>query len=152
MKFIGVMTAVIAGNLSFAVSQEVKWDKAPKQTAISIVCDAQGIPIYVDGHHVGDSPLKDPIDVSPGWHRVSYFPDVKDESMRAISTDRRIRDIVKMGAQDIYVEEGEIGNVALAYQSIEAEVDHYDRKLKTGNAIGFTVMILFVGLVGWALG
>lgn len=151
MKFIGIIAAVFFTNLSPAIPQEVQWDKAPKRTAISVVCDAQEIPIYIDGHHVGDSPLKEPIDVSPGWHRVSYFPEVKDESIRAISTDRRIRDIVKMGSQDIYVEEGEIGNVALAYQSIEANVDRYDMKLKTGNAIGFTVMILFVGLVGWAL-
>lgn len=134
-----------------AFSQEIRWDEAPKRTAISIVCDAQKIPIYIDGHLVGKSPLADPVDVSPGWHRVSYFPDVKDETIRAISTSRKIRDIVKMGVQDVYIEEGEIGYVVLAYRSIEAEVDQYDMKMKTSKAIGFSIVILFVSLVGWAL-
>ena len=56
-----------------------------------------------------------------------------------------------MGVQDVYIEEGEIGYVVLAYRSIEAEVDQYDMKMKTSKAIGFSIVILFVSLVGWAL-
>ena len=56
-----------------------------------------------------------------------------------------------MGFQDIYVEEGKIENVALTYNRIEAEVDVYDKKMKSAKTIGFSVMLLFVSLVGWAL-
>ncbi len=149
----GCVSIFIAFLLIFsqAFSQELQWNAAPKRTAIIIVCDASKVPIYIDGHLVGKSPLADPVDVSPGWHRVSYFPDVKDETIRAISTSRKIRDIVKMGSQDVYIEEGEMVNIALAYRSIEADVDRYDMKMKTSKAIGFSVMIMFVGLVGWAL-
>ncbi|MBT3216861.1 MAG: hypothetical protein HOD97_05015 [Candidatus Marinimicrobia bacterium] len=135
----------------YSFSQEIQWKNAPKRTAISIGCDSPNVPIYLDDHFIGKSPLENPINVTPGWHRVSIFPNMKNESIRTISKSRRIRDIVKMGFQDIYVEEGKIENVALTYNRIEAEVDVYDKKMKSAKTIGFSVMLLFVSLVGWAL-
>ena len=35
-----------------------------------------GVPMYIDGKYVGDTPLNRPIEVEPGWHQVSGFSPV----------------------------------------------------------------------------
>ena len=56
-------------------SQEIDWNEKPTPiTAIHIFCDTEGIPIFLNGLQVGASPIKEPVQVAPGWHQVSYFP------------------------------------------------------------------------------
>ena len=66
--------------------QEINWNNKPSPiTAIEIFCDTDGIPIFIDGVQIGVSPIKNPIQVAPGWHQVSYFPpqlSVETESIR----------------------------------------------------------------------
>lgn len=132
-------------------NQEIRWEETRQRTVLVISCDAQDVPIYVDGNFVGNSPLEKPVDVLPGWHRVSYFPDMRDQVGVTVTSNRRIRDILRMGQQDVYVEEGETAKVALSYRNIEAEVEDYDRKLRSGKIVGFSMVILFISLIGWAL-
>ena len=47
------------------------WKDARERTTLEIICDTEGLPIYVDGHLVGYSPLKNRVDVLPGWHRLA---------------------------------------------------------------------------------
>lgn len=132
-------------------TMELKWEQTHKRTVLVISCDAKNVPIYVDGEFVGNSPLTGPVDVLPGWHRVSYFPDLRQEGQLAVSVNRRVRDIMRLGQQDVFVEEGDSSKVTLSYRNIEAEVEDYDRKRRSGKAVGFLMMILFLGLIGWAM-
>ena len=61
------------------------------------MCDTKGLPIYVDGHLAGYSPLKNPVDVLPGWHKVGYFPNDYTQDVNAMTSKEKImNDILVM--------------------------------------------------------
>ena len=92
--------------LSTLKSQNINWDKKPGPiTAIEIFCDTEGIPIFVDGIQIGISPIKDPVQVAPGWHQVSYFPPQLSINSGSVKQNRIMRDMISLARQDILVEE-----------------------------------------------
>jgi hypothetical protein len=138
------------GFVAQGITQEIDWQGTPQRTALKIVCDTPGTPIYVDGHLVGEAPLEGLIDVQPGWHRVSYFPDSELNAETPSPGKRTVRDILYLGRQDVLVEHGEIVRVVLSYRSLEAEVAAYERKLASSQWIGYGMLLAVVAILIWA--
>ena len=137
---------------SFSFSQEIDWNKKPTPiTALQIFCDTDGIPIFLNGMQVGASPIKDPIQVAPGWHQVSYFPPNMLLNTQSISQNKKMRDMIHLARQDILVEEGKTVRVVLSYRSIEAEAMSYQNKLSSSRLIGLTMVFISLGLLSWGL-
>ena len=137
---------------SFPFSQEIDWNKKPTPiTALQIFCDTEGIPIFLNGMQVGASPIKDPIQVAPGWHQVSYFPPNMLLNTQSISQNKKMRDMIHLARQDILVEEGKTVRVVLSYRSIEAEAMSYENKLSSSRLIGLTMVFISLGLLSWGL-
>lgn len=137
---------------SFSFSQEIDWNKKPTPiTALQIFCDTDGIPIFLNGMQVGASPIKDPIQVAPGWHQVSYFPPNMLLNTQSISQNKKMRDMIHLARQDILVEEGKTIRVVLSYRSIEAEALSYENKLSSSRLIGLTMVFISLGLLSWGL-
>ena len=137
---------------SFSFSQEIDWNKKPTPiTALQIFCDTDGIPIFLNGMQVGASPIKDPIQVAPGWHQVSYFPPNMLLNTESISQNKKMRDMIHLARQDILVEEGKTVRVVLSYRSIEAEALSYENKLSSSRLIGLTMVFISLGLLSWGL-
>lgn len=137
---------------SFSFSQEIDWNKKPTPiTALHIFCDTNGIPIFLNGMQVGASPIKDPIQVAPGWHQVSYFPPNMLLNTQSISQNKKMRDMIHLARQDILVEEGKTVRVVLSYRSIEAEALSYENKLSSSRLIGLTMVFISLGLLSWGL-
>ncbi|MDC1032510.1 hypothetical protein OAQ57_02615, partial [Candidatus Marinimicrobia bacterium] len=116
-----------------------------------IFCDTDGIPIFLNGMQVGASPIKDPIQVAPGWHQVSYFPPNMLLNTQSISQNKKMRDMIHLARQDILVEEGKTVRVVLSYRSIEAEAMSYQNKLSSSRLIGLTMVFISLGLLSWGL-
>lgn len=147
-----VLFSILLG-FGHCFAQEIVWPKTPGPiTAIIIRCDTENVPIYVDGNEVGLSPLSGPIQVSPGWHQVSYLPPLAKASDSSPSGMRLMRDIINLAKQDVLVEEGETVSVVLSYQSVEAEVQRYQQKLESGRWVGFAMMLITVILISWGAG
>ena len=137
---------------SFPFSQEIDWNKKPTPiTALQIFCDTDGIPIFLNGMQVGASPIKDPIQVAPGWHQVSYFPPNMLLNTQSIAQNKKMRDMIHLARQDILVEEGKTVRVVLSYRSIEAEAMSYENKLSSSRLIGLTMVFISLGLLSWGL-
>ena len=137
---------------SFPFSQEIDWNKKPTPiTALQIFCDTDGIPIFLNGMQVGASPIKDPMQVAPGWHQVSYFPPNMLLNTQSISQNKKMRDMIHLARQDILVEEGKTVRVVLSYRSIEAEAMSYENKLSSSRLIGLTMVFMSLGLLSWGL-
>ena len=137
---------------SFPFSQEIDWNKKPTPiTALQIFCDTDGIPIFLNGMQVGASPIKDPIQVAPGWHQVSYFPPNMLLNTQSISQNKKMRDMIHLARQDILVEEGKTARVVLSYRSIEAEALSYENKLSSSRLIGLIMVFISLGLLSWGL-
>ena len=132
--------------------QEINWNNKPSPiTAIEIFCDTDGIPIFIDGVQIGVSPIKDPIQVAPGWHQVSYFPPQLFVETESIRQNRIMRDMIKLARQDILVEDGKTVRAVLSYRTIEAEALDYEQKISSGRWIGIGMVSIIMSLIVWGI-
>ena len=132
--------------------QVIEWDeKREPITAIQIFCDTDEIPIFVDGIQVGASPIKEAIQVAPGWHQVSYFPPNMNINTGSMSQNRKMRDLIQIARQDVLVEEGKTVRVVLSYRSLEGEALEYEQRLSSSRWVGLSMVFVLVGLMTWAM-
>ena len=132
--------------------QEINWNNKPSPiTAIEIFCDTDGIPIFIDGVQIGISPIKDPIQVAPGWHQVSYFPPQLSVETESIRQNRIMRDMIKLARQDILVEDGKTVRAVLSYRTIEAEALEYEQRISSGRWIGIGMVSIIMSLIVWGI-
>ncbi len=120
---------------------------AQNRTALNIVCDTQDIPIYIDGHLIGYTPLSSHVDVMSGWHKVSFFPDISDSNL---DTRKVSNDILRLGTQDVLVETGEVVEVTMAYKNLGQDVDAYYQSVHSGALLGFSMVIVLLSILVWA--
>ena len=132
--------------------QVIEWDeKREPITAIQIYCDTEGIPIFVDGIQVGASPIKEAVQVAPGWHQVSYFPPNMNINTGSMSQNRKMRDLIQIARQDVLVEEGKTVRVVLSYRSLEGEALEYEQRLSSSRWVGLSMVFVLIGLMTWAM-
>ena len=77
---------------------------------LDIKADSMGVPLFLNGIFIGETPLVDPIPVLPGFHEVSYLPPEETERVR---NHVMFSDAVKR----IYVPPGAVKQVFLYYQN-----------------------------------
>ena len=132
--------------------QVIEWqEKSEPVTALQIFCDMDGIPIFVDGIQVGASPIKEAIQVSPGWHQVSYFPPNMKIDTGSMNQNRKMRDLIQIARQDVLVDEGETVRVVLSYRSLEGEAIEYEQRLSSSRWVGLAMIIVIFSLISWAM-
>ena len=132
--------------------QEINWNNKPSPiTAIEIFCDTDGIPIFIDGVQIGVSPIKNPIQVAPGWHQVSYFPPQLSVETESIRQNRIMRDMIKLARQDILVEDGKTVRAVLSYRTIEAEALEYEQRISSGRWVGIGMVSIIMSLIVWGI-
>jgi len=137
---------------SIITGQEINWSDKPNPiTAIEIFCDTDGIPIFVDGIQIGVSPIKEAIQVAPGWHQVSYFPPQLSVETESIRQNRIMRDMIKLARQDILVENGKTVRAVLSYRTIEAEALEYEQRISSGRWIGAGMVFIIISLIIWGI-
>ena len=118
-------------SFSFSIAQDV--DSIGPNLGIytgflDIKADSMGVPLFLNGIFIGETPLVDPIPVLPGFHEVSYLPPEETERVR---NHVMFSDAVKR----IYVPPGAVKQVFLYYQNqysylraarVQARVVRYD--------------------------
>ena len=137
---------------SLLSGQVIEWqDKSEPVTALQIFCDMDGIPIFVDGIQVGASPIKEAIQVSPGWHQVSYFPPNMKIDTGSMNQNRKMRDLIQIARQDVLVDEGETVRVVLSYRSLEGEAIEYEQRISSSRWVGLAMIVVLFSLMSWAM-
>ena len=137
---------------SLLSGQVIEWqEKSEPVTALQIFCDMDGIPIFVDGIQVGASPIKEAIQVSPGWHQVSYFPPNMKIDTGSMNQNRKMRDLIQIARQDVLVDEGETVRVVLSYRSLEGEAIEYEQRLSSSRWVGLAMVVVLFSLMSWAM-
>ena len=131
--------------------QTVKWDNRARYTAITISCDTDSVPIYVDGYFVGKTPLPNALTVTPGWHTVSIFPPDDGVPEQEGPSTRTMKDIIRLGKQDVMVEEGNVELVVMSYRAIDAEIEEYQRQTLSGVWIRVGMMFALLFLITWGI-
>ena len=128
------------------------WKDARERSSIRILCDTEGLPIYVDNQLVGKSPLDYAVDVLPGWHQVGYFPTDPALLPSPRSPKEKMMDnILRMGILDVYVEEGKEQEIVLNYQNLDQDVLVFQRSISAGSWIGFSLFFFLILLISWGI-
>ena len=87
-------------------------------SGINVETNIDGVPIYVNGEYVGETPLSVPIEVEPGWHQVSGFSPVYTQlaarkGLQYVGYDPIIENNKLYGATTVYVEGGKMKQLNL---------------------------------------
>ena len=128
------------------------WRDARERSSIRILCDTEGLPIYVDNQLIGKSPLDYAVDVLPGWHQVGYFPTDPALLPSPRSPKEKMMDnILRMGILDVYVEEGKEQEIVLNYQNLDQDVLAFQRSISAGSWIGFSLFFFLIMLISWGI-
>ena len=72
-------------SFSFAIAQDLDSigpDLGIYTGFLDIKADSMGVPLFLDGIFIGETPLVNPIPVLPGFHEVSYLPPEETERVR----------------------------------------------------------------------
>ena len=147
-----MVKVILIALLSLLKSQEIDWDKKPGQiTAIEIFCDTEGIPIFIDGIQIGVSPIKDPVQVAPGWHQISYFPPQLSIDTGSVKQNKIMRDMINLARQDILVEEGSTVRAVLSYRTVESQALEYQKKISSNQWVRLGMISLIVSFMIWGI-
>ena len=111
---------------------------------LDIKADSMGVPLFLNGIFIGETPLVDPIPVLPGFHEVSYLPPEETERVR---NHVMFSDAVKR----IYVPPGAVKQVFLYYQNQYSYLRAARIQAKVVRYVGIAFIIFFMELIWLAI-
>ena len=130
-------------SFSFSIAQDV--DSIGPNLGIytgflDIKADSMGVPLFLNGIFIGETPLVDPIPVLPGFHEVSYLPPEETERVR---NHVMFSDAVKR----IYVPPGAVKQVFLYYQNQYSYLRAARVQARVVRYVGIAFIIFFMELI-----
>ena len=122
---------------------------------IRVETNMAGVPIYINGKLVGDTPITIPVQVEPGWHQVSGFSPVykqvaDSDGLSYVGSDPIIRNNQLFGAKTVFVESGKVANVSLKFNTMGNTPKKW-REMKGGWIAGFPMVLLLISFITWSL-
>ena len=134
-------------SFSFSNAQEVDSigpDLGIYTGFLDIKADSMGVPLFLNGIFIGETPLVDPIPVLPGFHEVSYLPPEETERVR---NHVMFSDAVKR----IYVPPGAVKQVFLYYQNQYSYLRAARVQARVVRYVGIAFIIFFMELIWLAI-
>ena len=111
---------------------------------LDIKADSMGVPLFLNGIFIGETPLVDPIPVLPGFHEVSYLPPEETERVR---NHVMFSDAVKR----IYVPPGAVKQVFLYYQNQYSYLRAARIQARVVRYVGIAFIVFFMELIWLAI-
>jgi hypothetical protein len=123
---------------------------------IRIKTNLGGIPIYLDGKYLGETPIKDLIQVEPGWHQVSGFSPVFIQSAAADEFLNGVYDPVVqnnklIGSRTVFAESGKVALAELKFNRVNESSNQWIRETSANWLVRFPMVAMMFGLVTWGL-
>ena len=134
-------------SFSFSIAQDV--DSIGPNLGIytgflDIKADSMGVPLFLNGIFIGETPLVYPIPFLPGFHEVSYLPPEETERVR---NHGMFSDAVKR----IYVPPGAVKQVFLYYQNQYSYLRAARVQARVVRYVGIAFIIFFMELIWLAI-
>ena len=126
-----------------------------RQGGITVEANLDGVPIYVDGKYVGDTPLNRPIEVEPGWHQVSGFSPVytrlaSQKGLQFVGYDSIVQNNEMYGSTTVYAEPGKLEIVSLKFNQM-GDVPKKMSEIEGGMSMGIPMFTLLISIITWAM-
>ncbi len=126
-----------------------------RQGGIVVEANLDGVPIYVDGKYIGDTPLNRPIEVEPGWHQVSGFSPVYtrlafQKGLQFVGYDSIVQNNEMYGSTTVYAEPGKLETVSLKFNQM-GDTPKKMREIQGGMSMGIPIFTLLISIITWAM-
>jgi len=126
-----------------------------RQGGISVEANLDGVPIYVDGKYVGDTPLDRPIEVEPGWHQVSGFSPVytrlaSQKGLQFVGYDSIVQNNEMYGSTTVYAEPGKLETVTLKFNQM-GDAPKKMSEIVGGMSMGIPMFTVLITIITWAM-
>ena len=126
-----------------------------RQGGITVEANLDGVPIYIDGKYVGDTPLNRPIEVEPGWHQVSGFSPVytrlaSQKGLQFVGYDSIVQNNEMYGSTTVYAEPGKLETVSLKFNQM-GDTPKKMREIEGGMSMGIPMFTLLISIITWAM-
>ena len=126
-----------------------------RQGGITVEANVDGVPIYIDGKYVGDTPLNRPIEVEPGWHQVSGFSPVytrlaSQKGLQFVGYDSIIQNNEMYGSTTVYAEPGKLETVSLKFNQM-GDTPKKMREIEGGMSMGIPMFTILISIITWAM-
>ena len=117
--------------------------------------NVDGVPIYIDGKYVGDTPLNRPIEVEPGWHQVSGFSPVytrlaSQKGLQFVGYDSIVQNNEMYGSTTVYAEPGKLETVSLKFNQM-GDTPKKMREIEGGMSMGIPMFTILISIITWAM-
>ena len=119
---------------------------------IRVESNMDGVPIYIDGKYVGETPLGRPIQVEPGWHQVSGFSPVythlaSERGLQFVGySDSIIKNNESYGATTVYAEAGKLETIELKFNKM-GDTPKKWIELKGGINVGLPMFVFVMSII-----
>ena len=119
---------------------------------IRVESNMVGVPIYIDGKFVGETPLARPIQVEPGWHQVSGFSPVythlaSQKGLQFVGyNDSIIQNNESYGATTVYAEAGKLETVELKFNKM-GDTPKKWVEIEGGMNVGLPMFVFVISMV-----
>ena len=123
---------------------------------IRVESNMEGVPIYIDGKYVGETPLVRPIQVEPGWHQVSGFSPIytnlasKSRLQFVGHNDSIIQNNESYGAMTVYAEAGKLETVELKFNKM-GDTPKKWVEIKGGMNIGLPMFVFVMSMILYSM-
>ena len=123
---------------------------------IRIESNMDGVPIYIDGKYVGETPLGRPIQVEPGWHQVSGFSPVythlaSEGGLQFVGyNDSIIQNNESYGATTVYAEAGKLETIELKFNKM-GDTPKKWIELKGGVNVGLPMFVFVMSMILYSM-
>ena len=119
---------------------------------IRVESNMVGVPIYIDGKFVGETPLARPIQVEPGWHQVSGFSPVythlaSQKGLQFVGyNDSIIQNNESYGATTVYAEAGKLETVELKFNKM-GDTPKKWVEIEGGMNVGLPLFVFVISMI-----
>ena len=125
-------------------------------SGIRVDANIDGVPIYIDGKYIGETPLRNPVQVEPGWHQVSGFSPVytqlaSQRGLQYVGYDPIIENNKLYGATTVYAASGKLEIVELKFNQM-GDTPKKLKEIEGGMNIGIPMILFILGFVTWGMG
>ena len=123
---------------------------------IRVESNMEGVPIYIDGKFVGETPLARPIQVEPGWHQVSGFSPIytslasKSRLQFIGHNDSIIQNNESYGAMTVYAEAGKLETVELKFNKM-GDTPKKWVEIEGGMNIGLPMFVFVISMILYSM-
>jgi len=122
---------------------------------VRVETNMAGIPIYINGKYVGETPLNSPVQVEPGWHQISGFSPLykqvaESDGISLVSNDPIIKNNQLFGSKTVFVESGKVANVSLKFNRMGNTPKKW-KEIKGGWIVGLPMILFLFTSITWGL-